>query len=274
MQLWCNHYEAFNDPFECWCIEKTGIPNPETELERFDNVAKTWGFPSGNDVSKEDLFEYCSEFDHEYSMRVSHYIDSARISCFSKRVDNLLMWSHYADGLRGFCIEFDKKELLKDQELNSEVHEVLYRIEPAVLDTMVYEVAKDQVWYHEMAIDGEEKMRKYVKDYKPDNLLPEYRKALTEAHKLLFELYTMMLCSKPDDWKYEEEVRLIKHTDSGDKKGEPFNYPRSAIKRVFVGEKASKENIQIIKDILQNSKINVPIKRVSRDKNSYKIIVD
>lgn len=29
------------------------------------------------------------------------------IACFSAKVDDLLMWSHYADGHRGFCLEFE-----------------------------------------------------------------------------------------------------------------------------------------------------------------------
>lgn len=29
------------------------------------------------------------------------------ISCFSEIYDNMLMWSHYGDGHRGFCLEFD-----------------------------------------------------------------------------------------------------------------------------------------------------------------------
>jgi hypothetical protein len=37
-QIYCNHYSAFNDPFECWCIEKTGIPDPENENERYNCI--------------------------------------------------------------------------------------------------------------------------------------------------------------------------------------------------------------------------------------------
>lgn len=29
------------------------------------------------------------------------------VSCFSEKVDDLLMWGHYAEGHRGFCLEFD-----------------------------------------------------------------------------------------------------------------------------------------------------------------------
>ncbi len=29
------------------------------------------------------------------------------VACFSAKVDDILRWSHYADGHRGSCLEFD-----------------------------------------------------------------------------------------------------------------------------------------------------------------------
>lgn len=31
------------------------------------------------------------------------------VACFAKKFDNILMWSHYADGHRGLCLEFDTR---------------------------------------------------------------------------------------------------------------------------------------------------------------------
>jgi hypothetical protein len=39
--------------------------------------------------------------------------DRVRIACFGSEPDDLLMSSHYADGLRGFCIVFDEHLLMK-----------------------------------------------------------------------------------------------------------------------------------------------------------------
>lgn len=275
-QLWCNNYEAFNDPYECWCIEEKGIPKADSEWSRFDNVAKAWGFTSGKDVSQEDLIEYCSEFFNERAMEVSDYVDSARISCFSNSYDNLLLWSHYANGLRGFCIEFDKDELLKNSENYTEIHKVQYNQSPPVVDTMVYEVAYDQIWYHEMVIDKEYKMQRYMKKYRFDPYLPQYQKALVEARNLLYQLYIKMLCCKPHNWKYEEEIRLILHTRSIKKNGEAFKYSKEAIKSIIVGEKADLNNISKLRSIMKKIDIDVPILFAKRNKESYKlkILVD
>ena len=35
------------------------------------------------------------------------------ISCFSYKKDSILMWSNYADSLKGFCIIFDKNNLIE-----------------------------------------------------------------------------------------------------------------------------------------------------------------
>ena len=43
------------------------------------------------------------------------------VACFSEDVDNILMWAHYADGHRGFCLEFDTKD-----ETFSKAHPVVY----------------------------------------------------------------------------------------------------------------------------------------------------
>lgn len=270
-QLWCNHYEAFNDPFECWCIEKIGIPDPIKEWDRFDQVAKTWGFASGHDVSKEDLFEYCSEFVHQYSMRVSRYVDSARITCFSQRPDNLLMWSHYANGLRGFCVEFEKNILLDNAQKYAEVHKVEYSKVPPVIDTMVYEVAKNQVWYNEIAI--EETEIKDLNKTEAKQWIPQYQTARKEAQKLLYQLYKNMLCYKPFNWEYEEETRLILHSDLDNRFGEPYPYHKEAIKAIIIGEKASDSNVDNIKAIISFLGLDIPIKTATRHRDRYEVQV-
>jgi hypothetical protein len=272
-QLWGNYYDFFNDPFECWCIEKTGIPDPDKEKERYDNIVATWGYDPGP-YNREEYFEYCSEFDNPYSMKVSYYIESARISCFCKRPDNLLMWSHYADGLRGFCLEFDRSELLKPGSIDADVFDVMYTEKPPLVDTMLYEVAKDQFWYHEMAIGEENSKIQHIPDYAPDKLLPEYHAALKDARQLLFDLYFKILCYKPKEWQYEEEVRLIYHTDKKDKSGHPFKYPKSAIKSIIIGEKMQKSDFNKLIKILNKNEIEAPIKTAIRVKDSYKLMIE
>ena len=34
-------------------------------------------------------------------------ISQRGVACFTTELNNILMWSHYADGHKGFCLEFD-----------------------------------------------------------------------------------------------------------------------------------------------------------------------
>src|SRR3546814_2287171 len=69
-----------------------------------------------------------------------------RISCFSSEADNLLMWSHYGDGLRGFCIAFDEEAITRG-DTTGYVLDVAYLDAPPHVDSFIYGVAWDQDWY-------------------------------------------------------------------------------------------------------------------------------
>lgn len=38
---------------------------------------------------------------------ITDFLSRRGVSCFSEKVDSLLMWSHYSDHCKGFCLEFD-----------------------------------------------------------------------------------------------------------------------------------------------------------------------
>ncbi|MDR3680518.1 MAG: DUF2971 domain-containing protein [Flavipsychrobacter sp.] len=270
-QIFCNHYMAFNDPFECWCIEQNGIPDPVHDKERFSAVYRAWGFvdPDFSQGGVEQLNGYCDQFDNEYARNVSKYIESARISCFSRDINNMLMWSHYADGLRGFCIEFDPEMLIKSSS-QAVILKVKYRRKPEYLDTMVYSVAEDQVDFHEMAINEELQYRKYIKKHKIKNIRT-YADWLKKSRRLLFDLYAKQLAVKPIEWCYEKEMRLIFHSRSDSVSGEFFDYPATAVKSIVFGEKMSAETTKLLTNIVHIKYPDIPVGVAIRNRNDYKI---
>jgi len=79
----------FNDPYDCY----EGLVNFERFIEKLIssmNISK----PKGNSVLAKRLVD-------------EQFRDKIGISCFSKKFNNLLMWSHYADKHKGACIGFD-----------------------------------------------------------------------------------------------------------------------------------------------------------------------
>jgi hypothetical protein len=260
-ELYCQNFKAFNDPFECWFSLREGIPHPKREPERFRQICTAWGFPIEKmNADLEDYNLYMDELE-SYQPDIRAFLESVKISCFSKENDNLLMWSHYADGLRGFCVEFDE-DLIVSNELDKEpsIVSVFYADKPPVVDKMLYSLAKDQIWYHEMAIQ-EEPHSTYV---------PDYKQALIDAEQLLNELYTKTVATKPIEWKYEEETRLVFSTNNNNE-GEFFKYPAEAIKGIIFGEKINLKARETLIQIIETKKISIPMKIAERDIESYKI---
>lgn len=109
--IYCQHYARFNDPFECWAKFVSGIPDEKNEPERFAEAVKAWGYDSGKGMNDPDTVAYFEDV-LSYEPPFEEMLDRVRIACFGSEPDNLLMWSHYADGLRGFCIVFDEEAIV------------------------------------------------------------------------------------------------------------------------------------------------------------------
>ena len=104
----------FNDPFDSKpALDFQELKNPEI-LENFLNAeeqnAKRLGFPWDKKGIKKAIetmvktgnFELLEErFPHSYLVEMG-------IFCMAKEKDNILMWSHYSDSYKGFCLEFEE----------------------------------------------------------------------------------------------------------------------------------------------------------------------
>lgn len=249
-ELYCQNYKSFNDPFECWFILREGVPNPHLDQERFKDVCEVWGFtPEITEAGLEDYFNYMEEMEMSQPA-IQEYVEGAKISCFSKDMNNLLMWSHYADGMRGFCVGFDERLLLSlEEKKEAVIIPVSYSEAPPIIDRIVYALVNDQIWYNETAL-YEEPNGSYVR---------EHRKDLREAKKLLNKLYTKTIATKPVQWKYEKEVRLIYYSIEDYLKGEFFHYPAEAVKSITVGERMDNKVRETLFQIVES--LNSPIEK-------------
>lgn len=270
-RLYCHHYEDFNDPFECWCMEVRSIPDPIAEPERFLRVRDAWlgplSGPAEDPVVMESFAEYVESLtDYPWSI-VDGYKESARISCFSASGDNLLMWAHYADGLRGFSVEFDEKELLRGTPAGAEVFRVHYQRHPEPFDLCVYEVAHDQMEWHERQLfKARAKRESFVGDL--DN---EFQAWANDSRERMREMYAKLLATKPIEWEYEQEMRLIFHSDATDHAGVLFHYSDASIKSVIIGDRMSAQDRSELLRVLAQKGLAVPVKVAARDTASFKV---
>lgn len=124
-ELYFSRPENLNDPYDCdppFEITKAHRTQKNIKI-LFDKVKNYETRKSNIDAATFDhLYLTNGKPDHRFRRK---YIDSpypikeqisekVGVTCFSKRMDNFLLWSHYADKHRGFCLEFDVDTLLND----------------------------------------------------------------------------------------------------------------------------------------------------------------
>lgn len=126
-KAWFSKLADFNDPFEGQFVIETPDFTKESEREKlFAHEAKKLPF----NVMKEsalDLVRYrYNQSPADYERFFKDLVESTRNDFYNSylntgaycvasdipdtpmtQVSNALMWSHYADGMRGFCIKFD-----------------------------------------------------------------------------------------------------------------------------------------------------------------------
>jgi hypothetical protein len=272
-EIYINHYESFNDPFECRCDVKTGFPIINGGSSRIKNIINAWGFEYENDSVALEGYDDLVLSLEDTEPSIPHIINGARISCFSKDADNLLMWSHYADGLRGFCIEFDPDLVVTNYIEEAAIYDVLYQDTPAIIDTAVIAVLNDQADYHEDAIYASKQEMKHLgKDMQAE--IDSYEECLIGVYKSNNEIYQKMLATKPLDWKYENEVRLICPAKFPDEKGEFLKYPPEAIKRVIFGEKMPKKQRDTLICMLEKHSSPVILSEALRVEGTFHIVIN
>lgn len=101
----------FNDPFEF----KFSLGS---NLGEFKEMLKsgTFGKEGCEMVEKYEDKELINYYKATFGATRDKLIkekNKLRVCCLSEKKDNILMWSHYANGHKGFCIEYDIEDIFK-----------------------------------------------------------------------------------------------------------------------------------------------------------------
>ena len=151
---------------------------------------------------------------------------------FPAPLTNMMMWSHYANGMRGMCIEYDYQDLLNSIEACNQDIEIHTR-------KVTYSKSKLPI------VRARTLMQSYIKD----------------EGKAGIEMIDAF-CTKGWAWHYENEVRFLSSHHG------LVSFDRSAIKRIFISYKAP-GLLQKVKDILKDTKVSVPLFIVSSKPDTY-----
>lgn len=156
-----------------------------------------------------------------------------RMTCFTNKNDNILMWSHYANKHNGICVKYDLKDC----------KELLYSTFP-----VVYSIKRPSISKNELLISSS--------------------KAEVNDEKLLLLLVRSLL-TKSDEWKYEEEWRSIIPTENliSD------NLNHNCIKAIYFGVKVEYNKIyEIIDELKEEIDIkNIKFFKMNMDDSTYSI---
>lgn len=116
-----SHPLSFNDPYDCFI-----------KLVDFKKVPKNYRqslidqyFAHLDTTEKAKMLAKMSKTPDEVAIKLletkgmdNELVDRG-VSCFSRKNDNLLMWSHYADSHKGICIGFNLLELYLSMDRHS-----------------------------------------------------------------------------------------------------------------------------------------------------------
>lgn len=112
--LWFSKPEDFNDPFDCDInLEIIDVTQENLNLLFFhmrETAQDKVGFDKRylsdgkvNAVWAEDAIKFALVA----NTRVKKLWENIGVTCLTEKNDDILMWSHYAYGHQGFCLEFD-----------------------------------------------------------------------------------------------------------------------------------------------------------------------
>lgn len=272
-EIWGTAPIAFNDPYDCAvCYSQSKLDeairnclSPEREraykalfcMTRKDELVKNLA----RSLVLQDLLK-------------KQYV----VSCFSVNNDSEIMWAHYADAAKGFCLAYEGKSLLEvaRESFQSMIDKVdaLYPykiILPQVDDAdsimpVIYDDRKtnitDQIIkvlpYELRLIDAQLGVcppDEMMDLYAPDNLQELINLSIENRH-----VYQNMLCRKNKCWQYEQEWRIIAHNINiytGNPNDNHMRIGNAPAKAVYIGERMPDYARRVVIDIARNK--NIPV---------------
>jgi len=154
-KIWMSLPSSFNDPLDCQLriVDKTEFSTfKEERIKRAANVlyeeygedGKAWLLDDAIVAEIRNWTDGRSEStDKPHFLKlVEQRIQKFGVQCFSELVDSPLMWSHYADVHKGFCIEYEYHPLDLAFSNNSE-----FAMSPAIYTSQLQEFHLNEVLF-------------------------------------------------------------------------------------------------------------------------------
>lgn len=234
-QIFFTSPPKLNDPFDCHipenfillnCIERKRYINDQIEFLKQQGESDIENIVRNAFANTEELQK--KHDDHNYKFQ------SSCIGVFScgKCWNNILMWSHYANDHKGFCVGFNLKKL---QQYNFALMGVFRKVK----------------YKHKLP---------RIKPLVPNSI----------NKKKVYENYIVEVTTKAIDWKYEKEYRFVKINPNGlDFENRKIYLSNDCIAEVVLGLSISECDEDQITKICRDK--NISLYKVIRVLNSFSI---
>lgn len=259
--LWCSQLEKFNDPFEGeYQLNRNDFSDADiiraTEasmlIEKRNCTPKKWikiqSKINKQGINSERLKKHVinqATFTFEQSLQECKDYNA---TCFisnriqsevnSEPLENNLMWSHYADGLRGFCLAFDYESLYENFSENNAF------------------IAAIPVKYNNS-----------VPILSPIEFIISFVFSSDKSESIKYILTS--ISSKSKHWEYENEWRFFSSNSN------TLQYKPSSLEQLIIGSKMPKDQQALVISVARAANPDIEVKLAKLIKGTYKIeIVD
>jgi len=259
--IWHASLDSLNDPYELplifdWsCFKGNDLPRKLTlinkQLMLFDPMDKLTSYLVNNKV--QEAANYMTQTIRIALHKLEAEYRSSLVTCFSKEPLDALMWSHYANGMRGICIAYDV-EILQESDEFSLLYEVDYNDKVFPFTYSDFELKKQDQYMNSFVYNYADKQEESL------------------AKKQLVIRNITHIFQKHTRWEYEKEVRNVLLAPNKKNSGKAVFIKKDAIKAIMYGSKIHPPNLHVLKRISEER--GIPLYKASPKIDNFTVKVE
>ena len=253
--LWFSDLGDFNDPFEGSYILDNDLTKEDEELlkkaiqkkpinnraaqREYEETLKKIGIDLKNNTA-EELNLAIVKHKLQSLIDIIHSIKCISMSLKDDKIDPIyqnLLWSHYSDGLRGFCLVFNKEFLMNNFYTSTE--DAIRGINISYQD-----------------LPNKLKISEYIRS----------KSFVGELDHSTIQRVTDTIATKSTHWLYENEIRFLSTSSSNLHSYKPDN-----LVEIVIGEKMSQSQQKSITEIVKTVNPSIVVKKARITPGTYNI---
>lgn len=261
-----NRLEGFTEE-EKWRIVNSHLGLSYHFLSRKEEYssAKFWILDSKSDGFRRAVHEFLEDKVSKLNTKITKLRDvDIRVACFSEFEKHeefykqIVMWSHYADNHKGFCVEYDLELLKKNIQFTLKDHEFYYKKPEYLLEKNIA-LIKTGLFPVEYTCNRINIPISKLKKLEFDS--SENINNNLNINELIYKTYIV----KSANWNYEKEWRLIVDGKIANFYNNKLPFPYA--KKIYLGCKANTELIDSLIEI--GKRIGVEVVLLKMDSKKF-----